>query len=220
MGLQKSTFKFLADLANNNDRNWFSENRSAYEEARADVIQLAEEILISLKKVDFNIPAQLTGAKSVFRIYRDIRFSKDKSPYKTYMGIWVPAYLNQTSGPGYYLHLEPNASFLGAGYWMPSSQDIKLIRQEIDYETELFKELTGSISNLGFQFNFEESLKRAPKDYNEEHQLLEFLKLKSFEIRLSFSDILLYDDEFVFTIVNQMASVVPYVSFLRKAIDS
>ncbi|RYE25081.1 MAG: DUF2461 domain-containing protein [Sphingobacteriaceae bacterium] len=126
------TFTFLQNLVENNHREWFQDNKSSYEQARENVVDFASEMLKLLVNIDPAIQPDLDPKKCVMRIYRDVRFSKDKTPYKSNFGInFKTGYAG--ADLGYYVHLQPSHSFVGGGYWMPPADQLKAIRQEIDY---------------------------------------------------------------------------------------
>src|SRR5690606_13114364 len=128
----KSTFSFLKELKKNNNRDWFSLHKDFYEQAKSDAVQFLDQIL--RKSVRFEpLLKGVHAEKCIMRIYRDVRFSKNKDPYKTNFGLPFPGKNAGMEKGGYYLHIEPGASFVGGGYWMPDPEDLKKIRQEIDY---------------------------------------------------------------------------------------
>src|SRR5471030_876204 len=130
--IQPHTFDFLKELVENNNREWFQANKERYEAAREDVISFTAELLPLVKKIDPGINESLDAKKCVMRIYRDIRFSKNKTPYKNNFGISIPAKGLRLGGAEYYLQISPENSFIAGGYWMPERDDLKKIRQEID----------------------------------------------------------------------------------------
>ncbi|RZL15263.1 MAG: DUF2461 domain-containing protein [Pedobacter sp.] len=219
--LKKATFKFLSSVAKHNNREWFADNKDTYEAARADVIEFTEVLISRLAKVDKLFSADTQAKKCVLRIYRDVRFSKNKDPYKQNFGIWFSAAGRDGSGPGYYLHLQPGKSFFGAGYWQPSPEHLKLIRQEIDYNGAELHEI---IDDKKFQdtvdFSFSDTLKNAPKGYEQDHGDLRYLKLKSFEVSRPISDDEFFDPKIVNKLISYCEIVFPYIAFLRNALSA
>ncbi len=123
------------------------------------------------------------------RIYRDVRFSKNKDPYKTNFGIWFSAYSKGGDEPGYYLHLQPGNCFIAGGYWMPDATHLKLIRQEIDYNSSDFLNMLQEKKfAANFQLSTENTLKKAPKGYDPDDPNIAYLKLKSFEVVKKIAD--------------------------------
>ena len=126
----KQIFSFLSDLDRNNTRDWFNENKNRYQEALEQFRELASGMIAGISTFDPTLDG-IDAKQSIFRIYKDVRFSKDKSPYKTHMGCWMTKGGRKSSDAGYYFHLEPGKSFAAAGVWMPPADQLKLIREEI-----------------------------------------------------------------------------------------
>ena len=182
-GFSPTLYQFLAELERNNDKEWFHANRDRYEaEVRRPAFAYIEAMKASIYKISphFRVEAKKVGG-SLMRIHRDIRFSKDKSPYKTNVGIQF----RHVSGadvhaPGFYLHLSPDESFFGAGIWHPDAETLRAIRKGIDKHP---KDWQKSISTKSFRDRFElvgDSLKRAPKGFDPQHPLIVDLKRKDF----------------------------------------
>ncbi len=218
--LSPGTFKFLKELAKHNDRDWFALNKTRYDEARLEVIGFVGEIL---KKSSAFEPAlkELKPEKCVMRIYRDVRFSKNKDPYKRNFGIAFSPHAKGVEGPGYYLHIQPGASFFGAGYWLPQAPHLKMIRQEIDYHADEFRSILQqkSFKKLFGDLSQEDKLKTAPKDYPKDHPEIEWLKLKSFIAASSFSDEKLCSPKATDQVVQAVKAVKPLIDFLQRAIE-
>lgn len=217
--LNKKTFDFLADIANNNNREWFAQHKDVYETAKADVLLFVGELIKAVSAVDPLVSAETDPKKSVMRIYRDVRFSKNKDPYKKNFGIWFSAKSKGGNEPGYYLHLQPGNSFVAGGYWMPEAPHLKLIRQEIDYNIGDFLAI---IEAKDFAANFSLSssnaLKNAPKGYDPADPNIAYLKLKSFEVIKKLDDKEFFSAEIVDKLKNSFQLIYPLVAFLRNAI--
>ena len=138
--IQQSTIKFLKGLKKNNNRDWFEKNRSSYEDARSDFEGFIQAVIDAHSKNDPDLKG-LVAKKCMFRINRDIRFSKDKSPYKTNLGASMDKGGKKSGLAGYYFHLEPGNSFFGGGLWQPAPEGIKKVRQEIDYCFDEFNKI-------------------------------------------------------------------------------
>jgi uncharacterized protein (TIGR02453 family) len=180
--IQRHTFDFLKELVANNNREWFLANKDQYEKARENVIAFTAEWLKLLHKVDPSIDDALDPKKCVMRIYRDIRFSKDKTPYKNYFGVSIPTKGLKAGRAEYYLNLSPGNSFIAGGYWMPEADHLKAIRQEIDYNANDLKKIIDApefISLFG-EFRKQEQLKSVPREYGADNANIDLLKLKSF----------------------------------------
>lgn len=218
--LKKETLKFIKDVAENNNREWFAANKDVYEGAKADVLALVAKLIPELAKVDPLLSAEADPKKSLLRIYRDVRFSKNKDPYKNNFGIWFSAKSKGGNEPGYYLHIQPGKSFIAGGYWMPEAPHLKLIRQEIDYNIGDFKEIINAKDfKKNFKLGFDNSLKNAPKGYDPEDPNIEFLKLKSFEAITKIDDEEFFKPDLVNKLINSFKTVQPLVAFLRNAIE-
>ena len=181
--LTPKAFKFLTDLSENNNRDWFNANKDRFEDdLREPALQFIRDFAPYLADISpyFRADPRRSGG-SMFRIYRDVRFSKDKSPYKTYTGLQFRHERGKDAHcPGYYLHLQPKEMFVGVGIWHPDGETLKMIREAIDAHPERWKKVSRARS---FTKVFElagESLKRAPKGYGVDHPLIADLKRKDF----------------------------------------
>ena len=181
--IQLSTLDFLKDLAQNNNREWFLDNKPRFDNAQADAIDFAaallKELHIAEPSTGYN---SIEPKKCVMRIYRDIRFSKDKTPYKTNFGIGKLLPGTKAEGIGFYVHVQPGASFIGGGYWMPPADHLKAIRQEIDYNAALLKEIIDepAFKTMFGEFRDQDKLRSMPRNYDATHPDAELIKLKSF----------------------------------------
>ena len=213
-------FKFLKDLSKNNDREWFEKNKPKYLAAKEEFDGFVTALLDELIKFDGSLHG-LNPKKLTFRIYRDVRFSKDKRPYKTNMGASFSAAGKGMGKPGYYLHIEPgNKSFIAGGLFMPEPETLNKIRQEIDYNGKV---LTKIMSDKKFKKDFakfwdEDKLKRAPKGYAEDHPYIDWLKLKSFITTRSLTDKEVKDKKFLKQSAGLAKSLKPLNDFLSEAI--
>jgi len=180
--IQRHTFDFLKQLVENNNRDWFIANKERYEEARENVVAFTAELLKLLHKLDPQIDDSLDAKKCVMRIYRDIRFSKDKTPYKNNFGVSIPTKGLKAGRAEYYLQISPENSFIAGGYWMPETEHLKAIRQEIDYNANDLKKIIDDpvFVKLFGEFRKQEQLKNVPKEYSADNESIDLLKLKSF----------------------------------------
>jgi len=217
--LKRETLSFIKDVAENNNREWFAANKEVYEEAKKDALTLAATIIPELAKIDPILSAEADPKKCLLRIYRDVRFSKNKDPYKNNYGMWFSTKKGGNE-PGYYLHIQPGKSFIAGGYWMPDVPHLKLIRQEIDYSAEDFKAI---INEKDFKKNFklgvDNALKNAPKGYDPADPNIELLKLKSFEATMKIEDEEFFKPDLVNKLISSFKTVQPLVAFLRNAIE-
>ncbi|MEP7255157.1 MAG: DUF2461 domain-containing protein [Ferruginibacter sp.] len=218
--LQSSTLKFLKDLKKNNDKSWFERHRKQYEIAKADFLLLAGQVIKSISGFDSSI-GNLEAKNCTFRINRDVRFSKNKDPYKSNMAAYFNKDGKKALGSGYYLHIEPGKSFAAGGIWMPEPGVLAGIRQEIDYSFTEWKKIVESKS---FKKIFPEGAKgdaltRPPKGYFETNPAIEYLKMKSFIVSKSFSDAEVQNKNFISDVAKTFQAMKPLIDFLNTAIE-
>ncbi|SFV31530.1 DUF2461 domain-containing protein [Thermoflavifilum thermophilum] len=219
--IQPSTLGFLRQLRQHNHRAWFEQHRDEYLLARADVEQLVAGVIEKFSQIDSAI-AGLEPKDCLFRIYRDTRFSKDKTPYKTHLAASFHRNGKKVHAPGYYLHLEPGGkSFIGGGIWHPFPEDLKKIRQEIDYNLEEFEQI---LHQPAFRRRFgqltdEEALQRPPKGYAADHPGIAYLKMRNFVVGHEISDEEVLSPKLLNQIVSSFALMKPFIDFLSRALD-
>jgi uncharacterized protein (TIGR02453 family) len=220
--LQYTSVQFLKDLKKNNNKEWFDKNRNRYGQAKSDFEGLAADVLRLLSRTDSTIAHQ-QPKDCLFRINRDVRFSKDKSPYKTNMGMSISRGGKKVNFPGYYFHFEPGASFAAGGLWMPMAPELKKLRQEIDYNWEEFKKIVQSKKFKtifgDLQKNGETSLSRPPKGYDAAHPGIEYLKLKSFIASASVSDTDIASEDLAGKITATFEAMRPLIDFCNRALE-
>ncbi len=220
--LQASTISFLKSLKKNNNKDWFDKNRSSYENAKADFVQLVQQLIDKTAKKDPTLAA-LIAKNCIFRINRDVRFSNDKSPYKSNMGASInKAGKKAMFSAGYYFHLEPGNSFVGGGIYMPMAPELKKIRQEIDYNWKDFKKILTDKKFKSIYSDLDRSegiaLQRVPKGYEQENPAAEYLKLKSYIVILPISDKELQSKDLIKKTVAAFEALQPLVYFLNQAL--
>lgn len=185
--IHQDTFNFLAELKRNNNREWFAENKAWYEYAKANFEELVNS-LISIFPTTIDPEVGLLNAKRcVFRIYRDIRFSQDKTPYKTHFGAGFRApRLNKSSG--YYLQIDPEGSFLSCGHYVLDSTQLKKVRKGISDDFDYFKSLIENPlfkKEIGDLIRDDDVLKGVPKGFDSDNEAAKYLKLKRFYVQRS-----------------------------------
>ncbi len=213
--ISTSTLQFLNTLEKNNNREWFNENKNLYLEAKEDVELFVESLIQEIAPFDEEI-LKIDSKKAVFRIYRDVRFSKNKIPYKTHFG----ASLGMGKGAkisGYYLHIEPGKSFLAGGVYNPEPAVLKQIRNEIRSSGD---DLLKIIEHKDFRNNFrglsiEHKLQRVPAGFEKDHSMAEYLKLKSFTVSHPISDEGLLDPQAAKNFAKILKSIKPLNDFLE-----
>ncbi len=211
--------KFLKDIKRNNNREWFEKNKPRYLQAKEHFEDFLEALHKELVKFDESL-AGLNPRKQGFRIYRDVRFSKDKRPYKINMGAGFSAHGKMEQEPGYYVHLEPGNSFVAGGFYMPDSTNLAKIRQEVDYHTEGLMKI---LNDRKFKKYFDgledfDRLKTAPNGYPKDHPHIDLLKNKSFVVSHYFSDSQVKDKKFVKQAVEVCKAIKPLNNFLTEAL--
>ena len=218
--IESQTLDFLKELVENNNREWFQANKERYDKARTNVIELATNVITKLHKVDPSVSADLDPKKCVMRIYRDIRFSKNKIPYKNNFGVSLPTLGSKLGGVEYYLHIQPGKSFIAGGYWMPEAEHLKAIRQEIDYNANDLKKIIDDkeFVKLFGEFRKQDQLKTTPKGYDADNENIDLLKLKSFIVSHPLKDKELMSTGAADEIVNMCSKVYPLNIFLKNAI--
>lgn len=218
MHIDKSTLFFLRELQENNSREWFQDNKERYELAIGNFKNIVEEFIDKVSDFDPHINRDIQASKCLFRIYRDIRFSKDKTPYKTWFSAGISIDGRKLDGPEYYIHLEPNKSFLAAGYWRPGKDHLEAIRQEIDYSSH---ELHLALEKGGWSpadLSTEDKLKRPPVGYNLDHPDIELLKLKSFIIYGKLSDEEVTGVDLISKLTDIATRMNPFKQFIHQAL--
>jgi len=184
--IPQSSLDFLVQLKQNNNKPWFEENKPQYLKELNHIETFAGALLAELSKTD--VLETSSGKKSVYRIYRDIRFSKDKTPFKTF---WGGSFTRATSARrgGYYFHLEKGNSFFAGGFWGPNAADLKRIRSEFAHDAKPMQKILQSktfIKTFGALQG--EQLKTAPKGYDINHEAIDLLRYKQFLIIKRFTD--------------------------------
>ena len=216
--IQKSTLDFLKGVKKNNNRPWFENNREKYETARQDVIDFTAELISKLAAKNTTLKS-LEAKKCVMRIYRDVRFSKNKDPYKTNFAISISAGGKMTDNGGFYVHIEPTKSFIAGGFYMPDAPNLKAIRQEIEYNTKEFKAV---INNKNFKKHFgtlsDMKLKTSPKGYAKDHPDLELFKFTSYIVEESLDDKTVLSNKLLKTCVDSYVAMLPLLKFLNVAV--
>lgn len=219
MHILPSTYAFLRQLAINNDREWFQEHRDQYEDAWQNMKDFVQGLIHGLSAIDRYIPDDIPVSKCLFRIYRDTRFSKDKTPYKNWLGAGISTAGRNINGPEYYLHIQPGNSFFASGYWRPEKEHLAAIRQEIDYNGE---DLVGILGHSDFKafsvLDKTDTLKRSPMGYDESNPHIDLLKLKSFTALTELAEADLTAPTAIPTLVERAETMYPFKLFLHHAL--
>ena len=221
--LEPQTLKFLHQLKKNNNKPWFDAHRAAYEAAKIDFQNFIQLVIDQLQKSDIAI-AGTVARNCLFRINRDIRFSNDKTPYKSNFGASIKQGGRKAPFAGYYFHLEPGNSFIGGGLWMPEAQQLKNMRQEIDYNWEEFQTI---LKNKAFKKTYkdlykgsDQSLTTVPKGYDKDNPAIEYLKLKSFIAETTIADEELTKSSLHKKTVAAFEALQPLLQFINRTINT
>jgi uncharacterized protein (TIGR02453 family) len=220
--LEPQTLKFLSQLKKNNNKPWFDAHRAQYEAARIDFSNFIQLLIEALQKSDTTITG-ITAKDSQFRINRDVRFSKDKRPYKDNFGAFIARGGKKSIFAGYYFHLAPGNSFIGGGLWQPEPANLKKVRQEIDYNWDEFKSI---VTNKNFKKIFGDlykgedmSLKRMPKGYAEDHPAISYLKLQSLIAEQKIADEDLTKATLHKKALNAFQALQPLLDFINRSLE-
>lgn len=212
--LQKETLQFLKDLKNNNNREWFNDNKNKYLAANEDFISFVSDLIKEIAKFDPSV-ALLEAKSCVFRIYKDVRFSKDKLPYKTNFGAAISPRGKGNGFANYYFHLSPEGCFLAGGAYMVEPADLKAIRQEISYNGHDFLKI---IQNKKFLEYFKldgEKLVNVPRGFDKEDPMGEYLKYKQFVIYHALDEKEIFSENFIISCGKVFKAMVPFNDFLN-----
>ena len=216
----ETTLHFLKKLKINNNREWFDSNKTEYLASKEIFEEFVSELIKGINKFDKKVSLDLKPKDCTFRIYKDVRFSKDKTPYKNNMSASINPGGKKSNIPGYYFHLEPDACFLAGGVYMPMPDVLKAIRQEIDYNP---LPLINVLKSASFKKEFngldeEDKLKNPPKGFNKDHAHSEILKNRHFIVSQKFENKVILKKEGLTKTLDSFKAMYPFLDYLRKAI--
>lgn len=210
---------FLKDVGKNNNREWFQKNKDRYDKMYAQFLEIVAYWIEGIGKFDGSIGEQ-DPKKCAFRIYRDVRFSKDKSPYKTNLGANISPGGRKSDLAGYYIHFQPGNTLLAGGIWRPSSENLSKIRQEIDYNPGPLMKI---LNSKDFKTHFGElrgdKLSRPPKGYSPDHENIEILKHKDYIAWLNYSDKQVISKDFEKEVVKMCKKLLAFNHYFNTAIS-
>ncbi len=221
--VQTTTLQFLKTLAKNNNKVWLDAHRNQYMDAKRDFEKFVALLIKKTAEFDSDVK-ELQVKDCVFRLNRDIRFSKDKTPYKINMGASINRGGKKSIYAGYYFHVEPGGkSFAGGGLWMPMTGELKKIRQEIDYNFDEFKSLVEAKNFVSEYKELENSsdlkLSNLPRGYDKENPAGEYLKFKSLVATKYLSDEDITSHKLTEKVIKAFKTLMPLVKFINKAIE-
>lgn len=212
---------FLSELKDNNNREWFAENKKRYESTKKDFERISDALILEISKFDEDIK-HVTAKDCVFRIYRDTRFSHDKTPYKTHYGVFIAAGGGRKSvRGGYYFHLEPGNCFVATGVWCPPPEVLKALRQSVYENIDEFKEITShsDFSRYFKTFYEDDKLKTAPKGFPKDFPDIDLLKLKHYMVEYKLDDSFLTQNDLVNKVAGIFKTAYPLNVFLNYTVD-
>ena len=215
MQFEKSAFQFLSDLKENNNREWFTEHKPRFTEIQNDVKKLFSEMQVNLEKHD-----EIEKMK-IYRIYRDVRFSKDKTPYNPRLAVSFSRLGKQLRG-GYFLQIKPGETLIGGGFWQPEKEDLLRIRKEIELDATDFRAIlndTNYIKHFGKTFEGEE-LKSAPRGFDKEHPDVDLLRKKGFIAIQNFTDKEVLAPNFLEEVDNSFKALRPFFNLFSDVLTT
>jgi len=212
---------FLAQLKLNNNREWFQENKKWYETSKKEVENFVAGMIETISAIDPSV--QTPAVKDcMFRIFRDVRFGADKSPYKTNFGAFIARGGRKSSFPGYYFHFEPGESMLAGGVYQPQPDTLKLLRNEVYFHSSELKDI---LENPSFNKHFDslgdfDKMKKPPKDFPADFPDIDLLKYRSYIVSGVFQDKLVTSDNYLKQVLEMIKELQPFMAFLNRAISN
>ena len=218
--MKKVILSFLKELEKNNNRDWFHANKPMFEDAKVAFEEFINSLIPAIAKFDESVK-MITAKESIFRIYRDVRFAKDKSPYKTNFGAFIAKGGKKNHGPGYYFHMEPGNCMISGGIWMPSTDVMKKVRQEIYYNIKEFKSILEKKAFREYYSGIDDwdRQKLVPKEFPKDFQDIELLKNRSFTVSHPLSEKQLYSSDLFDYVIRGYKVMQPYNAFLGRATE-
>jgi uncharacterized protein (TIGR02453 family) len=217
--LQANTLHFLEELSHNNNRDWFDANRDTYQATKENFEAFVTDLKLAMTPLIPRLEEQ-QAKNMIFRIFRDVRFSKDKTPYKAHYSAYFSQGGRKWAGAGYYLHIQPGASFAAAGIWMPDGPLLKKIRQEIDYDYDTFRQILGAAA---FKKHFTklsgDALQKVPAGYDATNPAADYLKMKRFIAEMPINDEEILRKDFVKKATTVFTAAGPLVDFMNRAME-
>lgn len=208
------TLRFLKQLKKNNDRDWFAEHKEEFKNHQANMKHFLEELQNLMSAHD-----EIEKMK-MFRIYRDVRFSKDKQPYKINLSGSYSRSGTKLRG-GYYVHIQPGGSFIATGFWQPNKEDLLRIRKELELDSKEFRKV---ISNKNFKKHWGDlvgdEVKTAPKGFNKEHENIDLIKKKQFIFTANFSDKEVTSQDFIKQVDSSFKAIRPYFDLMSEILTT
>ncbi len=211
--MNSSVFEFLSALQQNNNREWFAGNKETYENAKNQAYAFFESVANELSNID-----EFSKFK-MYRIYRDVRFSADKSPYKNHFGA-IFSRLQPYNRGSFYVHLEPDNTFIGGGFWNPNKEDLERIRKRIEIEDDLEVILNDFKLKADFGGLFGESVKTAPKGFAKEHPRIDLIRYKQFLLKKDFNNEAVFYQEFKNEVIDGYKTMQPFFLYMTDVLTT
>lgn len=213
----KNVLQFLKQLSENNNKDWFNENRGWYEESRNKVLFVTEVLINEIRKFDREIPA-MDPKECMFRIFRDVRFSTDKRPYKTNFGSYIARGGRKSMLAGYYFHIEPGAGFAGGGLYMPPAEQLKTVRLYLaEHATEFMEIINDKNFKKIYPGMYDHKLKTAPKGFDKNFEYIDLLRYQSFIFSKPVEDDVWEGENFIGRLVEYFRRLHPVIHFVNSA---
>jgi uncharacterized protein (TIGR02453 family) len=211
----KTTFEFLTKLKKNNTREWFAANKPEFDE-----IVKENKVFFTAIYTEFQKHDELSGIH-IYRIYKDIRFSKDKTPYKTNLGVGFSRTKPQLRG-GYYLQIEDNNTFVGGGFWAPNNEDLLRIRKEFEADTRAIEKITSHPTFIQFfgELQGEDGVKSAPKGFDKNHPAIDLIKKKQFVVMRKFTNVEVLAPNFQAEVVKTFVAMRPFFDYMSEVLTT
>lgn len=210
----KNILRFLNELKQHNDRTWFNEHKEWYQQVSSQYEEIVEQLLARMSSFDDSVLG-LTYKDCSYRIYRDLRFTEDKSPYKTHIGAYMVKGGKKSMMAGYYFHIEPGSSMICAGIHCTTPPLLKALRQAIYDNMEEFKEIVESKECATFQLSGEDKLKTVPRGFPKDCDGADYLKYKRFDLYCELKDDFFEQDDFIEKSVKLFERMAPFNKFLN-----
>ena len=214
MTIQPGTIEFIKELSNNNNRDWFQNNKPKYEEALSNMKDFVKAVQTALNESDH------IEKSNLFRIYRDVRFSKNKEPYKDHFGAGFSRATAKLRG-GYYLHIQPGHCFVGGGFWAPNPSDLKRIRDEFAMDDRPIRKILADKTFIKYFGALQgEALKTAPKGFDKEHPAIDLLRMKQFTVSCQFTDEEVTGKSFLDEVKKTFEAMRPYFDYMSEVLTT
>jgi len=215
----EKVLQFLENLSANNNKDWFHDNRKLYEECRDKILLITEILITEIRKFDSEIPA-MSPKDCMFRIFRDVRFSNDKKPYKTNFGSFIAKGGRKSLLAGYYFHIEPDGSFAGGGLYMPPAEQLRAIRSYIaDYGHEFLDIIQEKKFKKIYPEMYDHKLKTAPKGFPKNHEFADILRYQSFVFSTNLKKEIITGDNFINYLVNAFIELHKINRFINNGLN-